>query len=77
MEWPNPNMMLMTAVAMRPPASMSLGDVLAPKTPEMNLLNPYAIGKMDVMVPTWVMSIFKAGSAVMTGAVYVRLFLVR
>lgn len=56
---------------------MILGDVLAPKTPDMNLLNPYAMGKMDVIVPTCVMSIFKAGSAVMTGAVYVRLFLVR
>ena len=70
-------MMLITAVAIKPPASMILGDVLAPKTPDMNLLNPYAMGKMDVMVPTCVMSIFKAGSAVMTGAVYVRLFLVK
>ena len=52
MEEPKPNMMLMTAVAIRPPASMILGDVLAPKTPDKNLLKPYAMGKIEVMVPT-------------------------
>ena len=56
---------------------MTRGDVLAPRTPDRNLLNPYAMGKIDVMVPTCVMSIFKAGSAVITGAVYVRLLRVR
>lgn len=76
-ELPKPKRMLTTAVAIKPPAKRFLGDVLAPRTPDRNLLKPYAIGKMEVMVPTCVMSILRAGSAVMTGAVYVRLLRVR
>lgn len=77
MELPNPKRMFTMAVAISPPANRFLGDVLAPRTPDRNLLNPYAMGKMDVIVPTCVMSIFSNGSAVMTGAVYVKLLRVR
>lgn len=35
------------------------------------------MGKMEVITPTCVMSIFSMASATMTGAVYVRLFRVR
>ena len=39
-EFPAPKAMLTAAVAMRPPASMTLGDVRAPSTPLTNLENP-------------------------------------
>lgn len=39
-EFPAPKAMLTAAVAMRPPASMTLGDVRAPRTPLTNLENP-------------------------------------
>mmetsp|Transcript_22835 Transcript_22835/g.58146 ORF Transcript_22835/g.58146 Transcript_22835/m.58146 type:complete len:214 (-) Transcript_22835:506-1147(-) len=76
-EVPKPNAMLTAAVSMRPPASSSVGENLAPTTPLMNLLMPYAMGKMEVMAPICVMSMPSVGSATMTGAVYVRLLRVR
>lgn len=39
-ELPAPKAMLTSAVAIRPPASMTLGDVRAPSTPLTNLENP-------------------------------------
>mmetsp|Transcript_382 Transcript_382/g.783 ORF Transcript_382/g.783 Transcript_382/m.783 type:complete len:213 (-) Transcript_382:557-1195(-) len=76
-EEPKPNAILMIAVDMRPPASSTVGENFAPTTPLMNLLMPYAIGKMEVMAPICVMSMPRVGSATMTGAVYVRLLRVR
>lgn len=52
MDAPKPKQMLTSAVATRPPPSSRLGDDRAPSTPDANLLNPYAIGKIDVMRPT-------------------------
>lgn len=52
MDVPNPKSTFTTAVAMSPPASMTVGELRAPSTPEMNLLIPYAMGKMDVRLPT-------------------------
>jgi hypothetical protein len=66
---PNPNRMFTTAVAIKPPARSSCGDDLAPSTPETNLDMPYAMGNIDVMAPTAVMSRRSRGSATMTGAV--------
>ncbi len=40
MEFPAPKAMLTAAVAMRPPASMTRGEVRAPSTPLTNLENP-------------------------------------
>ncbi len=39
-ELPAPKAILTSAVAMRPPASMTRGDVRAPSTPLTNLENP-------------------------------------
>jgi hypothetical protein len=74
---PNPNAMLMSAVAMSPPASSTLGLKRAPSTPDTNLDMPYAMGKMDVIAPICVMSMARRGSDTITGAVYVRLLRVR
>ncbi len=46
-----PKSTLQSAVAMRPPASSQEGEVREPSTPLTNLLMPYAMGKMDVIVP--------------------------
>ena len=48
---PAPNRRLTAAVAMRPPASMSVGEVRAPSTPLTNLEKPYAMGNSDVSDP--------------------------
>jgi hypothetical protein len=48
---PKPNAMLTMAVAMRPPASSTVGENLAPSTPLMNLDMPYAMGNTEVMAP--------------------------
>jgi len=40
-------------------------------------IEAHAMGKMDVMTPTCVMSILSAASATITGAVYVKLFRVK
>jgi hypothetical protein len=69
--------MLISAVAIRPPASSTEGLKRAPRTPDTNLDMPYAMGKMDVIAPICVMSIANLGSATITGAVYVRLLRVR
>ena len=69
MEVPKPNAMFTAAVAISPPASMMVGEVRAPRTPDTNLEKPYAMGKREVSAPTRVMSMPRAGSATMTGAV--------
>lgn len=74
---PNPMVILTNAVAMRPSPSNSVGDVLAPKTPDKNLLQPYAMGKKDVTTPTCVISMPRALSATITGAAKVNEFRVR
>jgi hypothetical protein len=70
-EAPKPKVMLMAAVAIRPPASSTVGEILAPSTPLTNLLMPYAMGNTLVMAPICVMSMPSRGSATITGAVYV------
>jgi hypothetical protein len=47
------------------------------RAPAANLLTPYAIGKIEVMVPMCVRLKPKLGSATMTGALYVKLPRVR
>jgi hypothetical protein len=69
MDDPNPNMMLIPAVAIRPDPSKTPGESFAPRTPAMNLEHPYAIGKMEVIAPIMVISIPRPGVATMTGAV--------
>jgi hypothetical protein len=48
---PAPKSRLTMAVAMSPPASMSVGLVRAPSTPDTNLEKPYAMGKSEVSEP--------------------------
>jgi hypothetical protein len=55
-------------------AEQALTDAAVPyNTPAANLLTPYAIGNIEVMVPMWVRLKPSVGSATMAGALYVRL----
>jgi hypothetical protein len=74
---PKPNATLHKAVAIKPRPNNNLGEVRDPKTPLMNFEVPYAIGKIDVMVPISVIPMPREASATKAGAVYVREFLVR
>jgi len=64
-----PNAIFIAAVAMRPPASRSLGEVLDPRTPETNFDIPYMMGKRDVRAPMSVIVIPREASATIAGAV--------
>jgi len=64
-----PNAIFMAAVAMRPPARRSLGEVLDPRTPETNFDIPYIIGKSEVRAPMSVIVIPRVLSATIAGAV--------
>ena len=46
-----PKATFIKAVAMRPQARRSLGEVRDPRTPETNLDMPYMMGKMEVSAP--------------------------
>ena len=74
---PKPKQTLINPVQINPKPKSLEADIMEPRTPLTNLLIPYAMGNLEVMAPMLLTSRPSSLLATITGAVYVKLFLVR